>query len=226
MLTVKEYCFTLVFLALLLLAGSHLQAQITAQALSMSQGTREAMALVLPGADAKLVGKLWTDYTKKELKARTKLDHKSKEYQSLNIDIPGLRASSKVDLYAKVNERSQGSELVVWIASNEGWINPVNLPDRYVEAEKMLMRFALEVSKEQIAQEVATEEKMLSDLEKELDRLRKDKEKFEKAIEKAQQEIANNEQAIRDNIKAQENQAKVIEDQKQKVEVTKKKGDF
>lgn len=226
MLTFKEYCFTLVFLALLLLAGSHLQAQITAQAINMSQGTREAMTLALPGADAKLVGKLWTDYTKKELKARTKLDRKSKEYQSLNIDIPGLRASSKVDLYARVSERNQGSELIVWIASNEGWINPVNLPDRYVEAEKMLMRFALEVSKEQIAQEVAAEEKVLSDLEKNLDNLRREKDRFEKAIEKAQQEIANNEQAIKDNLKAQEDQAKAIEDQKQKLEMTKKKGDF
>lgn len=226
MLQLKEFLFSALLLALLALAGSQLQAQITAQTLSMSQGTREAIALELPGADTKMVEKLWSDYTKKELSAKAKQDRKSKEYQSLNIDIPGLRASSKVDMYAKINERNSGSELVVWIASNDGWINPVTLPDRYVEAEKMLMRFALEVSKEQIALEVAAEEKILSDLEKELDRLRRDKDKYEKNIEKAKQEIVDNEKAIEDNLKAQEDQTKAIEDQKQKVDMTKKKGDF
>ncbi len=226
MTKLKEVLFCSAFLALLLLAGSHLQAQITAQALSMSQGVREAIALELPSADPKMVEKLWMDYTKKELSAKTKLDRKTKEYQSLNIDIPGVNAASKQDLYAKVNQKANGSELVVWIASNEGWINPVNLPDQYVAAEKMIMRFALEVSKEQILLEVAAEEKALAALEKELDTLRKDKDKYEKAIEKAKQEIANNEAAIEANIKAQEDQTQAIEMQRQKVEMTKKKGDF
>lgn len=226
MTKLKELLFSSALLALLLLAGSHVQAQITAQALLMSQGIREAIALELPSADPKTVEKLWMDYTKKELKAQTKLDKKSKEYRSLNIDIPGVNAASKQDMYAKVNQRANGAELVVWIASNEGWINPVNLPTQYVAAEKMIMRFALEVSKEQVLQEVAAEEKALSALEKELDSLRKDKDKFEKAIEKARQEIASNEAAIEANIKAQNDKTQAIEMQRQKVEMTKKKGDF
>lgn len=226
MTTLKELSFNLFFLLLLAFAGTQVHAQVTSQTMAMSQGNHEALVLELPGADTKMVEKLWSDFTKDQYKAKTKRDRKSSEYQSLNIDVPGVSKGGKVDMYAKVNERGNGSELMVWIGSNDGWINPATLPDRYVEAEKMMMRFALDVSKEQIAMQVEEEEKKLKDLEKELDDLRKDKEKYEKAIEKAKQEIADNEAAIVDNGKSQEDKAAQIEEQRKVIEETRKKGDF
>ncbi|MEM9835078.1 MAG: hypothetical protein AAF828_01170 [Bacteroidota bacterium] len=226
MTTIKERLFNLLFLALLIFAGAKVQAQITSEMMSMSQGSHEALVLELPGADDKMVQKLWMDFTKKNYKAKTKRDRKSDEYRSLNIEIPGVSVGSMVDMYAKVNERGSGSELAVWIGSNDGWINPESLPDRYVEAEKMMMRFALDVSREQIRLQVIEEEKMLKELEKDLESLKRDKDKYLKAIEKAKQVIADSEAAIIDNEKSQEDKAKEIEDQRKVVEDTKKKGDF
>lgn len=224
--TFKELSFNLFFLFLLVFAGSQVHAQVTSQMMAMSQGNHEALVLELPGAEDKMVEKLWSDFVKDQYKGKTKRDKKSKEYQTLNIDIPGVSRGGKVDMYTKVNERGNGSEMMVWIGSNDGWINPSTLPDRYVEAEKMMMRFALEVSKEQIKLQVEEEEKKLKELEKELEDLRKDKEKFEKAIEKAKQEIADNEAAIVDNGKSQEDKAVQIEEQRKVIEETRKKGDF
>lgn len=226
MQNIKEHLFSIAFLTMLLLAGSQVTAQISASNMSMSQGSHEVMILELPGADDKMVAKLWTDFAKDEFKGKTKRDRKSKEMQTLNVDIPGVSAGSKVDMYAKVNERGNGSELMVWIGSNDGWVNPRTLPDRYVEAEKMLMRFALDVTKAQIALEVEEEEDRLKDLEKELDNLRKDKEKYERNIEKAKEEIAKMEAAIVENEKNQEDKEKEIEEQEEVVKATKKKGDF
>lgn len=224
--TLKSYLFSLTFLALTVFAGSQVNAQVSTENASMSQGSHPAMVLELPGAESKMVEKMWTDYTKKELDGKTKKDRKSKEYQTLNVEIPGVSAGSAVDMYAKVNERGNSSELMVWIGSNDGWINPKDLPRRYVEAEKMLMRFGLEVSKAQIELMVEEEEDKLKDLEKELEKLRRDKEKYEKAIERAKAAIAENEALIEENKKAQEDKAKAIEEQRKQVETTRKKGDF
>jgi hypothetical protein len=222
----QSYLFSFVFLALITFAGTQVHAQVTTAEMSMTQGNHTAMILELPGADSKMVEKMWTTYTKKEFKGKTKKERKSKELQTLNVEIPGVSAGSAVDMYAKVNERGNGSELMVWIGSNDGWIDPRDLPGRYVEAEKMLMRFGLEVSSEQIAMMVEEEEDRLKDLEKELEDLRRDKEKYQRNIERAQQEIADNEAAIETNEQAQKDKEVAIEEQRKTVNQTRKKGDF
>ncbi|MEL6141916.1 MAG: hypothetical protein AAFU67_09890 [Bacteroidota bacterium] len=224
--TQKLTLVSLLSLAVLFLAPIALNAQVSSQEMGMSQGSHEGMVLELPGAEVKMVEKLWTSFTKDNFKAKTKKERKSKEFQSLNIAIPGVSAGDKVDMYAKVVERGNGSEMMVWIGSNDGWINPKELPERYVEAEKMLMRFALDVSREQINLQIAAEEKALNELEKELDRLRKDKDRYEKNIEKAKQAIAENEAAITENELAQQDKEAEIEAQRVVVDETRKKGDF
>lgn len=223
----KAYVFSLVFMALIAVASVQVQAQVTSNEINMSQGSHPALVLELPGAESKMVEKMWMDYAKKEIrKSKTKKDRKSKEMQTLNVEIPGVSKGSNVDMYAKVNERGNGSELLVWIGSNDGWINPDDLPRRYVEAEKMLMRFGLDVSRAQIQLMVEAEEDKLKDLEKELDALKRDKEKYLKNIEKARQMITDNEAAIEQNEQDQLDKQSAIDAQTKTVEDTRKKGDF
>lgn len=226
MQTCKHSLIAVFIVALLALTGQSITAQVTTETMSMSQGSHPALVLELPGAEDKMVEKMWQDFTKKQFKGKTKKERKSKEYQTLNVEIPGVSAGSAVDMYAEVLERGNGSELTVWIGSNDGWINPEDLPRRYVEAEKMLMRFGLDVQKAQIQLMVEEEEKVLKNLEKELDGLRKDKDRYEKNIEKAKAEIAENESNIEENKKAQTDKEAAIEEQRKKVEETRKKGDF
>lgn len=221
----KDQLFTFVFFTLLLLAAASLTAQVSNQRQMMSRGNNDALILELPSADDKMVTKMWEDWLKDNYKAKTSKTRKVRtgELSTLNFSMAGVSTGGKVDMYSTVNESGNGTELTAWIATPLGYVSPELDQGQYMEAEKMLMRFALDVSREQIKQDVDNQEGILKDLEKELDRLRKDKEKAEKDIVDAQQLIAEKEGEIQQNILAQENKQREIEGQMQVVDDTKRR---
>ena len=219
----KDYVFTLTFITLLVLAAAKLTGQVTTQQQMMSRGNNDALILELPSTRAKLVENIWQDWLKDTYKVRTSKTKKVRtgELSSLNFGLPGVSAGSKVDMYSQVREVGNGSELLVWIATPDGYVSPELDRGQYLEAEKMLMRFALTVSREQTSQDVDDQEDRLKDLEKDLDRLRKDKERAEKDIVDAQQLIAEREAAIQQNLTDQETKQREIETQMRVVEQVK-----
>lgn len=221
----KDLLFSLTFMLLLVLAGSHVvSAQVTSQRMTMSRGSNDAMILELPTADEKMVSKLWPDWLKDNFKVRTKKVKKTKnELSHLNFSIPGVSTGTKVDMYSSVRTSGGGSELTVWIATTDGYVSPEIGSGRYIEAEKMLMRFALAVSKAQIEMQVQEEEKALKDLEKELEKIRKDKEKLEQDIVDAERAIEKARGQIEDNLGEQNIKSREIEAQIHKIESTKRK---
>ncbi|THH40663.1 hypothetical protein [Neolewinella litorea] len=221
----KDFAFTLAFFLLVLGAGASLTAQVTARQQIMSRGDQASIVLELPGAEDDDVEDLWEDWLKDTYGVKTKATRGDKrgELSSLNFELPGVGNGSKVDMYSTVQEVGDGSELVVWIATPAGYVSPALDQGQYVAAEKMLMNFALAVSREQIEQDVENQEDRLDDLEKELDRLRKDKEDAEDDIEDARRKIVELEEEIRRNIIEQENKQREIEEQIRKVEATKSK---
>ncbi|MEM9928615.1 MAG: hypothetical protein AAF840_02235 [Bacteroidota bacterium] len=221
----KDLLFSLTFMLMLILAGNHVvSAQVTSQRMTMSRGTNDAMILELPSADEKMVGKLWPNWLKDNYKVKTKKVKKTKnELEHLNFSIPGVSTGGKVDMYSSIRTSGGGSELTIWIATPEGYISPELGSDRYIEAEKMLMRFALAVGRAQIEMQVEQEEKALKDLEKELERLRKDKDKLEQDIVDAERAIEKARASIEDNLNEQDNKGKEIEAQIEKIEATKRK---
>ncbi len=204
------HLFSLLFLTLLLLSGGHLQAQVSATERTMSRGTNNALVLDAPGYATKDVEKLWSDYTKDTFKEKSKTNRKTKEMETLNVPMTG---GGNVDIYSKVEKRGDGSELVVWVATPDGYVGPRNTPNRYVEAEKMLLRFALVLTSEQIKEELDQEEDELKDIEKDLQRMERDKERAQEDIEKAKQTIIDAEAAIEQNDRDQETARKAIEEQ-------------
>jgi len=221
----KDLLFSLSFLVMLVMAGSQvLTAQVSTERMAMSRGSNDGIILELPGADNKMVSKLWPDWVKDNYDVKTKKVKKTKdEMAALNFSIPGVSAGGKVDMYSKVASSGTGSELTIWIATPDGYISPELDRRRYLEAEKMMMNFALAVSREQIKMDIEDEEDSLKDLEKDLDKLRKEKEKFEKDIVDAERAIEEARAAIERNLDAQGNKNKEIEDQIDKVEATKRK---
>ena len=219
----KDHIFTLTFFALMLLAAAKLTGQVTTQQQTMSRGTNDALILELPSAQTKLVEDLWEDYLKDNYRVKTSKTKKVRtgELSSLNFELPGVSAGSKVDLYSQVREVGSGSELMIWIATPDGYVSPDLNRGQYLEAEKMLMRFALTVSREQTAEDVDSQEDRLKDLERDLDRLRKDKERAEKDIVDAQQLIAEREAEIQQNILDQETKQQEIQTQQRVVEQVK-----
>ena len=221
----KNHFFSLAFLLLLVLGGSQaLSAQVTSQRMAHSRGNNDALILELPTAEDKLVDKLWGDWLKDNYKVKTKKVKKTKnELQHLNFSIPGVSAGGNIDMYSMIRQSGSGSEVMVWIATPEGYISPELDSGRYLEAEKMMMRFALAVSRAQIELQIEEEEKMLKDLERDLEKLRKDKEGYEKDIADAEKAIEEARQKIEGNAGDQENKAKEIEEQIRQIESTKRK---
>ena len=222
---IRDSLFLATFVLMLLFAGSQaVDAQVTSNRRSMSQGNNYALTLEFPNADDKLVRSLWEEHLKDNYKAKPKKVKKSRGETMAKVNgIPGVTVGTKADIYSAVNDNGSGSELVVWIATPDGYVSPELGSGRYLEAEKMLMRFALDVSREQIRLQIEDEEDALRDLEKDLDKLRKDKERFEKDIldaERAIQEARNN---IDRNLTEQEAKQNEIEAQIQKVEGTKRR---
>jgi DNA repair exonuclease SbcCD ATPase subunit len=221
----KDLIFSLSFLVLLVFAGNEaITAQVTSQRMAMSRGNNDAIILELPTADEKLVSNLWSDWLKDNYEVKTKRVKKTKnEMQSLNFSIPGVSTGGKVDLYSSVRTSGGGSELMIWIATTDGYMSPELGSSRYIEAEKMLMRFALAVSRDQIETEITDQEKELKNLEKELDKLRKEKENFEKDIADAKRAIQEAKGNIDKNLDDQENKGSEIEAKIEKIEATKRR---
>jgi DNA repair exonuclease SbcCD ATPase subunit len=221
----KDLLFPLTFMLMLVLAGSHVvSAQVTSQRMTMSRGSNDAMILELPTANEKMVSKLWPDWLKDNFKVRTKKVKKTKnELSHLNFSIPGVSTGTKLDMYSSVRTSGGGSELTVWIATTDGYISPEIGSGRYIEAEKMLMRFALAVSKAQIEMQIEEEEKALKGLEKELEKIRKDKEKLEQDIVNAERAIEKARGEIENNLDEQDSKTREIGAQIEKIEATKRK---
>ncbi len=221
----EDLIFSLSVLVLLVFAGNEaITAQVTSQRMAMSRGNNDAIILELPTADEKLVSNLWSDWLKDNYEVKTKRVKKTKnEMQSLNFSIPGVSTGGKVDLYSSVRTSGGGSELMIWIATTDGYMSPELGSSRYIEAEKMLMRFALAVSRDQIEMEITDQEKELRNLEKELDKLRKEKENFEKDIADAKRAIQEAKGNIEKNLDDQENKGSEIEAKIEKIEATKRR---
>ncbi|WP_157975935.1 coiled-coil domain-containing protein [Lewinella sp. IMCC34191] len=212
-----------VFLFCLLGFSTVVAAQVASRQLAMSKGNNEALILDLPTADADDVEDLWEDWLKDTYGVKTSKTRKVRtgELSSLNFELPGIGSGNKVDLYSMIREMGEGSELTVWIATPQGYVGPDLNTAQYNEAEKMLMRFALEVSRYQMEEDVDAQEDLLSDLEKELDRLKRDKERAEKDIEDVRERIAKLEAEIAANLVDQESKQAAIQDQIQVVEEAK-----
>jgi hypothetical protein len=221
----RDQLFALTFLLLLILAAATLTGQVTDQNQLMSRGNHDALVLELPSADARLVENLWKDWLKDNFRVKTSKTRRVKhdELTSPNFRLPGVSAGSKVDLYSLVEEVGKGSQLTVWIATPRGYVSPDLDPGQYVEAEKMLMRFALAVSREQIAGDVEAEENTLKNLEKDLDRLQRDKQRAEESIAEARRRIERLEEDIARNLVEQDLMQQEIAAQLQVVEDTKRK---
>lgn len=222
----RELLFTATFLLLIVLAGSQvLSAQVTSNRLSHSRGNNDALILELPSADEKSVDKLWSDWLKDTYDVKTKGVKKGKgEQASLNFAMPGVSPGGKVDMYSMIRKTGkEGSELIVWIATPDGYVSPDLDRSEYYEAEKSLMRFALAVSRSQVEEDIEEEEDTLKDLERDLEKLRKDKDDYEKDIRNAEKAIEEARAKIDRNLIDQENKAQEIERQLDQVENVKRK---
>lgn len=209
-------------LAIILTTGISFS-QITEKSVAMSQGTRNAISIELPGVDEKLAGKVWKGFTKDFYGAKTKWDRKSGEYLTQDAKIAALSYDGNVILRALPEAKGDNVDFMLWIDMGNAFVTSDAYPDQYKEAEKMLLKFGIEVARERLKIQLKDEEKTLADLENDLEKLAKDKDSYESTIEKAKEMIKKAEEDIKNNAKDQEKKNSEIENQKKMIKEVEKK---
>ena len=207
----------LLILCGLMIGSLSLNAQISEQSKTMSQGVQNALILELPDTDDKFIDKLWKKYLKSFKGGKSKKNKKQNEVFTDNIKISSLGNGEPIDLYSRTTELGDDVELTLWVDLGGAYLSSSDHPAEYLEGEKLLMRFALEVTKEKIKIEIGKEEDKLKGLEKTQKKLVRANDNYHRDIEQAKEKIKKAEKNIEENEADQENTKKLIEDQKEVV---------
>lgn len=214
----KSIFTTLLFV---FVCSSLIFAQVEEAEKPMSTGVENSLNIRLLDASEKDVERLWKAHIK-EYKGKTKKDRRSGEIFTDDATVPSLSANT-IDMYAKMNKVGNEVLFSVWYDLGGQFLSSSTHPDKYGQAEKMLLLFALEVSKKVISDELASEEGTLKKQEKDLEKLEKENAKLHSDIEMYKQKIAEAELAIEQNVVNQDNKKVEIENQKGKVQQVKTK---
>lgn len=179
-------------------------AQISEEQKTMSMGLYSALVLEIPETSEKFVSKVWKSYMNDFYDNKAKFNRKTDEWFSDNAEIASIGGSRPVDLYATVEDKGKNAYLTLWIDMGENFLSSLDYPGKFTEAEKFLMRFALEVVKESTKLELEQEKKTLKKLESELKKLEKANDRYHNTIETSKAKIEKAEKDILQNEKDQD----------------------
>jgi hypothetical protein len=194
------------------------------QAQLMSQGNKNALSIDLPRTTVKNAEGLWKDYMK-QFKGKTSKDKKSEEWFTDNALVAGLGGANTVDLYAKFIQTGENVTLSFWCDLGGAYINSKEFPDKYSEAEKMLLTYGISVARQATKDLLEAEQKNLKKMNKNLEGLESDNKGLHKDIENWNAKIVKAKQDIETNVKNQEDTKKKIDEQKKLLEEIQKKLD-
>jgi len=214
----KKFILLVAFVGLIF----NINAQINEEKMAMSVGVNNAVILDIPDSKAKIVEKVWKDFSK-DFNSKTKKDRKTDEWITENPIIRGFAAVNVNTLYARIEDGGGASKLTLWFELDGDFLNSDDYPEEYEAAQMLLLNFGIEVAKEYTLMELEDEEKIMKKLETDLKKLVKDKENYEKSIEDYKDKITKAEENIEQNIAEQENARHSIEDQMELIEKVKKK---
>lgn len=196
--------------------------QINEERMAMSVGVNNAVTLDIPDSKAKIVEKVWKNFSK-DFGSKPKKDKKSDEWVTQNPILRGFSGVNVNTLYARIEDGAGDSKLTLWFELDGDFLNSNDYPTEYEAAQMLCLKFGIEVAKEYTLMELEAEEKSMKKLETNLKKLVKEKENHEKSIEDYKRKIVKAEEDIETNITEQENAKKSIEDQMLTIEAVKKK---
>lgn len=198
-------------------------AQVNERNEPMSLGTQNAITISLPNTDVRDAEKVWQQYMDDYYDSKAKWNRKVKEWVVTDADVSALGRGEPVNIFATFDKSGNGVMATVWVQVGSSFLSSRTHADRYDDAEKMMMRYALEVAKASVRQELEEEEKMLNRMETDLRKLKSANERYHKDIEKAQEAIRKAEEDIVKNVREQEEMAKKIEQQQELLKKIRKK---
>lgn len=211
--------FTVLFTALGISAMAQNEIKISEDNQSFSVGSKNSIVVNIP------YGKM--DIIEKELKSEMK-DWGGK-YNSSKGEFTATQASAKFmgdkpfDAYAKIIVSGDIIKVAVAIDLGGAFMSSGNHGTHFHAMKERMKAFALKAAKESVAEDLKTEQKILSGFEKDQKDLEKDKESLLKSIEDYKKKIADAEKKIEENVNNQSKKKEEIAKQTEKVaEVGKK----
>ena len=216
----KTFWTTLIFI----FALGFSTAQISEGDRSMVNGIQNALSIDLPDADDKMVKKVWKIFLK-QYDTKPKKVKDGDELICDDVIMYDIGGSNSIDLYSRIDEGKNHTTFITWFDLGGAYLNSSDHRDAYKEAEKILLRFALDVMKTVINEELEDEEDNLKKVETKLSKLKKDNKKYHNEIEKAKEKIARMEKNIIKNEADQEKTVAEIKKQQEIVNKVKKKLD-
>lgn len=208
---------------LLIFTAQFVGAQLYEKAVPMSEGNNNALTLTLPHISVKSAEKVWQLYMDDFYNSKAKWNRKTKEWIISDADIVALGRGKAVDLYTTFDESGDGVKVNVWIDLDGEFLTSRDYPDRYTDAEKLMLRYALEVAKASVQENLDNEAKELDRMETDLRKLKTANDRYHKDIERAKEAIRKAEEDIVKNVRDQEDMVKKIEVQKELIDQIRKK---
>lgn len=200
-----------------------LQAQVVQETQVMSKGSQPAMTLIIPGSNTEFVATEWKDFTKNY--GKTTRVKGSKESLIEAAQILNIGGVNKLNIYANAETVNEGTKAIVWMEMGGGFLNPGDFPKEYREAVKFVEDFGHKVRVDQIAVDLAAQQKNLTKFQGNLTKLQTQNTNLQKVIEDAKAKIAETELSITANQEEQASAQKLIDDQKLMIEAIQKKLD-
>ncbi len=179
-----------------------------------------ALVVTIYEADKSTVEKAWKSLMKDYGAKVTNKD----EIFADNATIKDMSANT-VDVYATAEEKDNTIVFTVAFDLGGAFVSSSTHSDQYKVAEKLVRKFAVDVSKEAVEAKLAAEKKKQKELESDLADLVKEKAKLTDAIAEYNKKIADAQKKIETNTTDQDAATKAIETQTKAVELVQKKLD-
>ena len=189
----------------------------------MSEGSNNALTLTLPRISVKDAEKVWQQYMDDFYDSKAKWNRKTKEWVIEDADIVALGRGKTIDMFTTFDESGDGVKVNLWVDLDGDFLTSREYPDRYTDAEKLMMRYALEVAKASVQEELDHEERELKKLETDMRKLKNANDRYHRDIERAKEAIKKAEEDIVKNVRDQEDMLKKLELQQELIDQIRKK---
>lgn len=208
---------------LVFVTAQFLSAQLYEKAVPMSEGSNNALTLTLPRISVKDAEKVWQQYMDDFYDSKAKWNRKTKEWVIEDADIVALGRGKTIDMFTTFDESGDGVKVNLWVDLDGDFLTSREYPDRYTDAEKLMMRYALEVAKASVQEELDHEERELKKLETDMRKLKNANDRYHRDIERAKEAIKKAEEDIVKNVRDQEDMLKKLELQQELIDQIRKK---
>ncbi len=194
-----------------------LRSQVFESQEPMVNGIQNALVVLLETHDTKLADKVWKKLMK-DYGGRTKGVKGGKGDLTTGAEIVGINGVNPINIYSRSSLAMDGNvEMVVWFDLGEEYLASTRR-NQYQEAEKLLLKYALDCKKEQTQNELNEAEKKLKSLENEQDKLKRLNNGYHKDIADAERRIEQAKENIIKNEAQQEDTSQKLELQKELIE--------